>query len=133
MGDSSRLALLMLRSPPPTWPSSGRPSRSWRRSRSAPSLPPSSKPCQIPAQDDKKICHLGNFNFLTPSVKIQKLAKRCPNYYCASQKPFLSPLIFSSNPIWFSGTLISVSSPTININHYFWLCIQIYRYIHIAK
>merc|ERR1711971_533359 len=32
------------RSRPSTWPSSGRPSRSWRRLRSAPSLPPSSKP-----------------------------------------------------------------------------------------
>merc|ERR1712173_580185 len=38
------------RSPPSTWPSSGRPSRSWR---SAPSLPPSSKPCRVQAQDDQ--------------------------------------------------------------------------------
>merc|ERR1711972_1154393 len=86
------------RSPPSTLPSSGRPSRSWRRSRSAPSLPPSSKPCQIRVQDDQlkleEICHLGNFDFLTPSVKIQKLAKRCPNYDCASQNPSCHPKSF---------------------------------------
>merc|ERR1719228_1272148 len=38
------------RSPLSTWPSSGRPSRSWRRSRSAPSLPPSSKPYRTQTQ-----------------------------------------------------------------------------------
>merc|ERR1712107_909605 len=109
------------RSPPSTWPSSGRPSRSWSRSRSAPSLPPSSKPCQIRAQDDQL-----KLEENLPSWKLQPLNPICEDPEVGQTlselllrfpKPFLSPLIFSSNPIWFSGTLISVSSPTININH----------------
>merc|ERR1712072_1135780 len=109
------------RSPPSTWPSSGRPSRSWRRSRSAPSLPPSSKPCQIQGQDDQL-----KLEENLPSWKLQPLNPICEDpevgqtlseLLLCFPKPFLSPLIFSSNPIWFSGTLISVSSPTININH----------------
>merc|ERR1712107_54173 len=60
------------RSPPSTLPSSGRPSRSWRRSRSAPSLPPSSKPCQIRAQDDQL-----KLEENLPSWKLQLLYPIC--------------------------------------------------------
>merc|ERR1712116_25585 len=98
-----------------------RPSRSWRRSRSAPSLPPSSKPCQIRAQDDQL-----KLEENLPSWKLQPLNPICEDpevgqtlseLLLCFPKSFLSPLIFYSYPIWFSGTLISVSSPTININH----------------
>merc|ERR1712211_65407 len=89
--------------------------------RSAPSLPPSSKPCQIQGQDDQL-----KLEENLPSWKLQPLNPICEDpevgqtlseLLLCFPKPFLSPLIFSSNPIWFSGTLISVSSPTININH----------------
>merc|ERR1712228_816935 len=100
--------------------SSGRPSRSWRRSRSAPSLPPSFKPCQIRAQDDqlKLEENLPSWKLhLNPICEDTEVGQTLSKLLLCFPKPFMSPLIFSSNPIWFSGTLISVSSPTININH----------------
>merc|ERR1712109_219498 len=105
------------RSPPSTWPSSGRPSRSWRRWRSAPSLPPSSKPCQIQAQDDQL-----KLEENLPSWKLQLLNPICEDSEVGQTLSelllcFPKTLIFSSNPIWFSRTLISVLSHTININH----------------
>merc|ERR1719234_1623371 len=51
------------RSPPSTWPSLGRPSRSWRRLRSAPSLPRSSKLHRIRT----RICQLKLEENLTKS------------------------------------------------------------------
>merc|ERR1719373_1320846 len=87
------------RSPLSTWPSSGRPSRSWRRSRSAPSLPPSSKPCQIQGQDDQL-----KLEENLPSWKLQPLNPICEDpevgqtlseLLLCFPKPFLSPLIFS--------------------------------------
>merc|ERR1711974_420084 len=58
--------------------SSGRPSRSWRRLRSAPSLPPSSK---ASSDQNSDICQLKLEENLTksgnsPTVKIQKLPRR---------------------------------------------------------
>merc|ERR1719336_3162828 len=109
------------RSPPSTWPSSGRPSRSWRRSRSAPSLPPSSKPCQIQAQDDQLKLEENlpswKLRLLNPMCEDPEVGQTLSELLLCFPKPFTSPLIFSSNPTWLSGTLISVSSPTININH----------------
>merc|ERR1711962_1519345 len=109
------------RSPPSTWPSSGRLSRSWRRSRSAQSLPPSSKPCQIRAQGDQLKLEENlpswKLHLLNPICEDPEVGQTLSELLLCFPKPFLSPLIFSSNPIWFSGTLISVSSPTININH----------------
>merc|ERR1711882_28067 len=108
------------RSPPSTWPSSGRPSRSWRRSRSAPSLPPSSKLWQIRAQDEQlkleKNLPSWKLQHLNPIGEDSEVGQTLSELLLCFPKPFLSTLIFSSNPIWFSGTLISVSSPTININ-----------------
>merc|ERR1712108_109097 len=67
------------RLPPSTWPSSGRPSRSWRRSRSAPSLPPSSKPYRIGTQLklEKNLTKSGTrlCNNDPTAVKIQKLPR----------------------------------------------------------
>merc|ERR1711928_217121 len=107
------------RSPPSTWPSSGRPSRSWRRWRSAQSLPPSSKPCQIRAQDDQL-----KLEENLPSWKLRLLNPICEDSEVGQTLSelllcFPKTLSVSSNPSWFSGTLISVSSPIININHYF--------------
>merc|ERR1711910_156778 len=101
------------RSPPSTWPSSGRPSRSWRRWRSAPSLPPSSKPCQIQAQDDQL-----KLEENLPSWKLQLLNPICEDPEVGQTLSelllcFPRTLSVSSNPSWFSGTLISVSSPII--------------------
>merc|ERR1719516_405005 len=68
------------RLPPSTWPSSGRPSRSWRRSRSAPSLLPSSKPrwttdlCQLKLE--KNLTKSGTLQKHPYTVKIQKLPRR---------------------------------------------------------
>merc|ERR1711913_84057 len=101
--------------PPSTWPSSGRPSRSWRRWRSAPSLPPSSKPCQIRVQDDQLKLEENlpswKLQLLNPICEDPEVGQTLSELSLCFPKPFLSPLIFSSNPIWFSGTLISVSSP----------------------
>jgi len=52
-----------------------------------------------------------------PGVSEAEVGQTLSELSLCFPKPFLSPLIFSSNPIWFSGTLISVSSPKININH----------------
>merc|ERR1739842_70100 len=81
------------RSPPSTWPSSGRPRRTWG---SAPSLPPSSKPYRIRAQlkleenltkSETILCNR------TPSaVKIQKLPSRrlqIPRYKIVSPQTHL--------------------------------------------
>merc|ERR1739841_279226 len=74
MGRSRRLR----RSPPSTWPSSGRPSRSWRRLRSTPSLPPSSKPHRIGAQLklEENLTKSGARLYTPTAVKIQKLPRR---------------------------------------------------------
>merc|ERR1712121_194028 len=64
------------RLPPSTWPSSGRPSR---RSRSVPSLLPSSKPrwttdlCQLKLE--KNLTKSGTLQKHTHTVKIQKLPR----------------------------------------------------------
>merc|ERR1711899_208992 len=75
------------------------------------------QPCQIRAQDDQL-----KLEENLPSWKLQPLNPICEDPEVGqtlSEILLCSPktLIFSSNPIWFSGTLISVSSPTININH----------------
>merc|ERR1712223_556017 len=107
-----------------TWPPSCSPrsrptsSRS-RRPRRAPSLPPSSKPCQIQVQDDQLKLEENlpswKLQLLNPICEDPEVGQTLSELSLCFPKPFLSPLIFSSNPIWFSGTLISVSSPTINI------------------
>merc|ERR1712192_4960 len=119
------------RSPPSTWPSSGRPSRSWRRLRSAPSLPPSSKPHRIRT----RICQLKLEENLTKSgtrlcdntpktVKIQKLPRcrlQIPNMkQCFPNPSGCHPWSFLSTPkgsLQPPSLLISVSSPTINFQH----------------
>merc|ERR1712226_1397727 len=66
--------------PPSTWPSSGRPSRSWRRSRSVPSLLPSSKPRwttdlrQLKLEEN--LTKSGTLRQHPHTVKIQKLPRR---------------------------------------------------------
>merc|ERR1712107_822749 len=96
---------------------------------SAPSLPPSSKPCQIRAQDDQlkleKNLPSWELQHLNPICEDLEVGQTLSELLLCFPKPFMSPLIFSSNLIWFSGTLISVSSPTININHYFWPCLSL--------
>merc|ERR1712032_1594637 len=119
------------RSPPSTWPSSGRPSRSWRRSRSATSLPPSSKPhrirtqiCQLKLEENLTKSGTGLCDNTPTTVKIQKLPRcrlqipdmkqcfpnppgSCPWYSLSTPKGSLQP----------PSLLISVSSPTINLKH----------------
>merc|ERR1712233_201017 len=104
------------RSPPSTWPSSGRPSRSWRRSRSAPSLLPSSKTRWTTdlrqLKLEEKLTKSGTLRQHPHTVKIQKLPRRrlqTPDIkLCFPKPPGCRP--WSS----FSTLLISVSSPTIN-------------------
>merc|ERR1711971_1289420 len=102
---------------------------SWRRSRSVPSLPPSSKPHQITT----RICQLKLEENLTKSgtkkntpttVKIQNLPrcrlqitrmKQCfPNPLGCHPWSFLSTPTGSLQP---TSLLISVFSPTINLEH----------------
>merc|ERR1712107_306717 len=116
MGSTSSRSRRPRRSPPSTWPSSGRPSRSWRRSRSAPSLPPSFKPCQIRAQDDqlKLEENLPSWKLhLNPICEDPEVGQKLSELLLCFPKTLHVILNIFLKSYLVPGTLISVSSPTI--------------------
>merc|ERR1711971_1428711 len=97
------------RSLPSTWPSSGRPSRSWRRLRSVPSLPPSSKPhrirtriCQLKLEENLTKSRTTLYDNTPSTVKIQKLPRcrlQIPHMkQCFPKPPLDVALGFSFHP-----------------------------------
>merc|ERR1711953_915022 len=115
------------RSPLSTLPSSGRPSRSWRRLRSAPSLLPLSKPHQtgirISVEIRRKSDTLEPIHY--PNCEDAEVAKKktpvTSKYNTVLPKPCWLSLLVSSSTSQGSAQptslLISVSSPTINLEH----------------